>query len=230
MSNEPAAKRTRRVTKRRKFKTTGPSTLMLRPLVPQQENVFSTTRRFRIPLGFAPTTLVTDNGGFQTTYGLSVNLGDLPNWQEYTSLFDQFRITGAEVEFIPRYNTNVLAVDNNLVHLGWFQDQNNVDLTGFTSVENPWLERTGYRQQILDRTIKVKFTPRPQMMVYQSAIATGYAQKSPKAMNDWIASTNYNVPHFGLYFRVYAPDATATSAIDMMSVYVNLSFQCKSTR
>jgi len=231
MPYAPASKRRKQAApKRRVFKKTARSELIVRPIVPAQENLFSTTRRIRLAVGLSPTTVVTDNGGFQTTYGLSFQLSDLPNWQEYTSLFDQFRITGAEVEFQPRYTDNVGANDNNLITLGWFQDSNNVDLTGLTSVENPWLERTGYRQTVLDKIVKVKLTPRPQAMVYRTVTTTGYQVKDPRSMNEWLASTDYLCPHYGLYFRVYAPDATASSSVNMVHVYVNLSLQFKSTR
>lgn len=233
MPYAPSAKRVKRsyTTKRRQFKKASPSSLILRPIVPAQDNTFSTTRRFRLALGFIPSILVADNGGYQSSYGLSVSLGDLPNWQEYTSLFDQFRITGAEIEFHPRYNSNISATgDNHLCILGHFQDSNNVDLTGLSAAENGWLERAGYRQSLLDKVTKVKWTPRPQSMVYRTSTTTGYQVKSPTAMNDWIAATDYNCPHYGLYFRIYAPDASAALTDDMVHVYVNLSFQCKSTR
>ena len=73
--------------------------------------------------------------------------------------------------------------------LGWFQDQNNVSLLGLANLENGWLERTGYRQTVFDKVVKVKYTPRPQKMVYDGLVATGYTTSQPEVMNDWISST-----------------------------------------
>lgn len=228
----PKAKRQRKQTapKRRRLKTAARSDLLLRPVLPTQENLFSTTRRFRIGLAFVPNIQVTDNGGFQAVYGLQTSLVDIPNWSEYTSIFDQYRITGAEVEFQPRTTGNEVATGTGLCTLGWFQDQNNVGLTGLSALENPWLERTGYRHTLLDKVVKVKYTPRPMKMVYDGVVGTGYTCEDPKKMNDWIACTYNTVPHNGLYFRIYSPDTAVALTTDMVNVYVNLSMQFKSTR
>lgn len=234
MPYEPAAQRRRIAAgtsrRLRKIKSTARSGLMLRPLRPVQENLFSTTRRFRLALQFQPNVLVADNGGYQTVYGLTVALSDIPNWAEYTSIFDEYRITGAEVEFQPRITDMPAATDNKLCTLGWFIDNNSVDLAGLSSAENPWLERTGYRQVVHTKTEKVKFTPRPQTMVYQGATSTGYSVSSGSKMNDFIACTNNSVPHYGLYWRIYAPDTAIPLTNDMVNVYVNVSLQFKSTR
>ena len=68
----PPAKRQRKqaAPQRRKFKSTARSDLIVRPILPAQENLFSTTRRFRIGLAFVPNQAVTDNGGHQAVYGL----------------------------------------------------------------------------------------------------------------------------------------------------------------
>lgn len=228
----PAPKRQRKQAypKRRKLKVAARSDLILRPIIPTQENVFSTTRRYRLGLHLIPNIPVTDNGGYQAVYGLQINLVDIPNWAEYTSIFDSYRITGAEVEFQPRVTEIDTTSTSSLCTLGWFQDQNNVSLTGLSGLENPWLERTGYRQTLLDKVVKVKYTPRPLQMVYDGVTATGYQTGDSKSMNEWIACTFNSVPHNGLLFRVYAPTATAALGADMVQVYVNVSLQFKATR
>lgn len=235
---EPSAKRQRPALKRRTtmvpFRRRTYNTLP-RPLWPVPaagDGIHTFTRTYRGLNSFVPTTAVTDNGGVQSAYAMTFQISDVPNWQEYSSLFDMYRICKAEIVFEPRYTSNTDATsDNHLALLGWFVDHNGIDMTNFSGQENPWLEHEGYRQVLFDKETRISLTPRVSQMLYKSSIATGYQTQDMAGKSAWVQFTNgETIPHYGLYVRAYIPQAGTSVPYNVCNYYVRLTFQCRGSR
>lgn len=236
--SEPAAKRQRPAVKRRT--TMVPKRRVVyntvpRPLWPvpaSGDGIHTFSRTFRGLNSLIPTTLCADNGGYQAAYAMTFQMSDLPNYAEYSALFDMYRILKAELVFEPRYTSNVDGTsDNHLAYLGWFVDHNGVDMTGFSGNENPWLEHEGYRQVLFDKETRMSLTPRVSQSVYKSSIASGYQTQDMAGKPSWIQFTaGEAIPHYGLYIRAYVPGLSAPGGYNLGNYYVRLTFQCRGSR
>jgi hypothetical protein len=195
------------------------------------DTVHTFERTFRLPAtggnNFTPNQALTDAAGVQATWRVQPQLGDLPQYTEFSSLYDEYRILECSVKVEPRYETNVTTSnDSYLLILGWFNDHNGAAAATYDIAENPWLERRGYKQIIMDKAAVVKFSPRPlQGSVLGTVAGTATYGRAP-----WLSTGDSSVPHYGGAFRLYAPHATASFTSPMCAVYVTLKFQCRQSR
>lgn len=224
----PPAKRQMAPVTRKRFRRPATTLSVPRPLKAPGDQTVAVQRVFRdlniIGAGLG----VIDNGGYQGCAAINFKLSDLVNSQDITNFFDEYRIVRADVSFLPRYEDNVGATDNNIATLGWFIDHNDLSLSGFTQYENPWLERQGYRQTTFDKPVHISLTPKPLEAVYRSLTNTAY-QTAP-GFNKWLSTAYNDVPHYGLFYRLYKPFATVADTQGAVSVYIKLTVECRQTK
>lgn len=174
-----------------------------------------------------PSTVVTDNGGFQSTAYIPFQLDQIPGYATLAAAFAEYRIERCTCIFMPKLNADApssaagnLAWDT--ARLGWFQDDSGVALAApFLATENAWLQREGYRQRAFDREIRVVCSPSPLSAMTTAAGAIETAIGSP---SQWISTVNADLPHYGLKYRTYSQVAPAT-ALGTLYVEYKVSFR-----
>lgn len=164
--------------------------------------------------------------GYQATWAFAPTFNSLPDFSDFSNTFDEYRITKVDIKVLPKYVDNTSGGDQNMAILGWFTDDNSADLSGFQSSENPWLQRSNYKQCLLDKEVNISFTPKVQQMMYTGLTSTAY---SPKR-SPWLQMSDWAVPHYGLLMRVYCPNAASARTEEFANLYITMHFQLKATK
>lgn len=146
----------------------------------------------------------------------------MPNYSEFTSLFDQYKIINYTVEIIPRWTGLDISGDNSpgLPTIYWLYDTD--DSTVPSSISD-MMERPYVHKRVIRSTIKL-FVRYPCIasMLYRTAVTTGYsAKRSP-----WIDINDSNVPHMGIKYAIVGTASTNYT----FDVKVNWNFACKNPR
>lgn len=188
-----------------------------------------TVKRRRIPRGimsgthsftrYADTRLISMLGGTTGVGGAySFKLNDVTSYAEFTSLFDQYKITKIDVMFKLHTNSYLWTATNGA-------NTNNGAATAFptlylcndhddstTTVTLAELkERQKTKRFVLRPNSILKWTVRPAILnqLYRTAVSTGY---SP-AFNKYIDCSNVDVPHYGMKFFLDYDGATLPAYI-----------------
>lgn len=153
--------------------------------------------------------------------GRSFKLDDLPNYTEFTNLFDAYRIKGVKLEFVPIYNSHEInegpasSVDDRvgMPIMTYVYDQD--DATSPAAEDTLLQYATNKRISLSSRRTIYISSPRTAGLVFKDGInPVGYQETKA---NQWIDCANADVPHYGLkyfipeenlskilYIRVYA--------------------------
>lgn len=133
-------------------------------------------------------------------------LDDVKGYTDFSSLYDQFMITYAQLHITLITNPNSFLSTNGAINA---QNQDNwypklwyvYDSDDATSLSLDVIrERQGVKYKTLrpNSSIVINVKPRALVQTYRTATSTGYA---PKRMFLDVA-TGYNVPHYGLKFCI----------------------------
>lgn len=226
--SQPDPKRRKISTKSKKKKVSKTSLYVIPYFKGDKAHTFTRTYRLGATTGnnFTPNQALSDAAGVQATWRINPMFGDLPNYTEFSALYDEFRILECNVKVEPRYHDNSGATADHTLILGWFLDHNGAAAATYDVAENPWLERAGYKQMIFDREVNVKFKPRP----LQGSVLGTVAGTATMGPAPWLSTGDSSVIHYGAAFRIYAPQATASFTSALCSVYVTITFQCRQSR
>lgn len=164
-----------------------------------RQNIVFAKRTYRIGSWDASTTW---NGG--TTGQFVFQLNNLPNASEFVNLFEQYKINGVKLTFIPNYTGDDAAqAEANVVISGgpaWHtapRIYTVIDKDGDyqTSTENAMLENNNAR---LVRNPYRQFTVYVKKPAVQFEVGTGavFSQAAPKA-SPWLDCKNSQVNHYG---------------------------------
>lgn len=119
-------------------------------------------------------------------------LNEIPNYTEWTALYDQYKISKVVVKLVPRNSQVVSPTANqgNLFSVIDYTDSNSL-LSADEANEYASVKRTrGFKSHV--RVLR----PRLQVPLYKSgSLSWGYGSRS-----GWVNTTNPEVPHFGLKF------------------------------
>lgn len=161
----------------------------------------------------------------------SFQLSDLPNVSEYTSLFDQYKITGIKLRIVPRTAmTTQGVVTGTTAPVGYGQVVTAID---YDDAANPIAKDTlleyGSAKYTSSNKIHSRyFKPKVLNAVWVNIASTGYSPvKAP-----WIDQANNNLPHYGLKMWIDAPENSGGGSNSSISydVYATYYFMCKNTR
>lgn len=148
-----------------------------------------------------------------TTGALTFFLAGVPNYTEFTALYDQYKITRVVCEFIPKNTPAELG--NGTIAPSQFWTYPDFD----DNTAPPNLATVLQRQAVV-RTKNTQFhkrilCPRISKPVYQDGISFAYSPGKA-----WIDCTNPSVPHYGLkYFMEKATNASSITAYDLQITY-----------
>ena len=156
---------------------------------------------------------------------LTVMLDKLPNYTDFTTLFDSYRITGVEYRFVPHFNVGQVPLgpqNTQVARLVTVVDKDdNSTLTGLTAA----MQYASMEESLLDKERKRFFVPLPTIQTYRSATTTGY--QSPDGPI-WIDMAQTDVPHYCAKGLIC--DTTASSDNPRtLTIMATLYFECKGT-
>lgn len=151
-------------------------------------------------------------------YGaLSFKLSDLPNYTEFTSLYDEYRFKAVKVMFIPTVNVSALpALDGtttgtqNIPALyTWIDNDDNTAPTSITQGQQfSSFKAHGLLNQMRVRSV----VPECSTALYAGTF-TSYGQ----VKNQWIDNNSPSVIHFGLKFGIV--NCSNIGAFDVVLTY-----------
>jgi len=154
--------------------------------------------------------IVTDNGGTQEIGNFSFALDQLPQYAEFTKLFEEYCIKEVKVTFQPMFNVNTQPasgiitseVNARVPKIGFCAIYTGGALPG-TGQENGWLECEGYEQHDFDKSITVALKPKVLADAYSAQVSPTYSVSQDG--NTWIPVASAGVLHYGLNWRLYDP-------------------------
>lgn len=154
-----------------------------------------------------------------TYNGVYFKLSDLPNYAEFTALFDQYRITRISISFLPMSNCNILSAitssdTGNPGIFGTVLDFDDANAPT-TLAELQQYQTFSYQPAVTRRVHRRSFKPRIASAVYAGAF-TSFAN-----MKDiWIDVASPNVQYYGLKYYMDQYDAITTPQIyQVMATY-----------
>lgn len=148
--------------------------------------------------------------------GYSVNLSQLPNYTEFTTLFDQYRINKVVVKFVPSFTQDTIGSTEITPNLQSVIDYNDVTTPTATS---ELLQYQSYRRTRGNQTHTRVFTPSTLVDISDTA-------SSPK-WKQWLSTANATLPHFGLKVAL---DATVVAGSAYYLPYFTVYLSCRSVK
>lgn len=165
---------------------------------------------------YVPSYVVT-SAGVDTAFKLEATIADLPNFSEFTSLYDQIRISGISVKFIPRFNVAAVgtsAPPSQLMTCLDYDGNGPTTVSGIQQYPNLKVTRGLYPH-------KRYFKPAILTAAYQTATGSAYVPK----WGQFIDAASTTTVHYGLYGMI--PDTGTALSYDLEATYY---IQCKNVR
>jgi len=151
------------------------------------------------------------------------SLDQLPNYTEFTNLYDNFRIKAVRLKFF--YDVDGIVDPGR--GCGWlYSCTDETDVVPPSTLDEMYQYRT-FRVTSLAKCNERHtryFTPKLSMQIYRSSLTTGYT--TPKR-NPWVSTTDPSTIHFG--FK-YATDAQGLGDEAALKCICTMYFQCKSVK
>lgn len=154
---------------------------------------------------FKRTFLISNDGADNFRYGpgsitpgyspipLTIKLNDVPNYTDFTSLFDSYKITHAMFKFIPHFNVGQVPLgpqNTQVARLATVIDQDDdSNPTGLTQL----MQYSSLEESLLDRERVRNFKPRVSVQTFRTNTSTGYNTPDDAI---WIDAAQVDVPHY----------------------------------
>lgn len=170
-----------------------------------RNNIHSYKRRYYVG------GLVTSTLG-EATLGMSFRLDSLPNYAEFTALYDQYKITGVLLNVTWRSTTLSAIESANTSQTGvpwmlhWVDRDDDSTPTYAAAQEVSRVRR--YTFDTGKRNCRIFFRPNTLSATYVSAVSTGYSSD----FNRWVDVGNTDVKFYGYKLAIHAPWAGTGSA------------------
>lgn len=123
-------------------------------------------------------------------------LSDLPGYTDF-AIFDEYKITGVEVTFMPDFNSNVgvSGTEYALPHLFTAIDYNDASAPGG---ENTLLQNESCIHHVPGKPARRYVQPRVATTLWQSGVASGFGAET----NKWIDTNSFGVAHYGIKYAL----------------------------
>lgn len=126
--------------------------------------------------------------------GFTFHLSDLPDFAEFTALFDQYQISGIRLTFHRFQNVSLTGTANSDSILPLTYITTDYDDVGVIT-EDAMCQYDKVKVYTSGRTFKMFIRPKTLTPIYESAIATSYG--NPKSA-PWVSTADPDVDYFGL--------------------------------
>jgi hypothetical protein len=162
----------------------------------------------------------------------AVVLSNLPNYTEFTSLFDAYKISHVKALFIWDMNSAapvsaVGGVQTNFIP-NLLTVLDNDDATPLASVAD-YCQYESFKVTRLDRPVTISFVPKVAGAIYAGGAFTGYSRP---AVAPWIDAATVNAESYGLKYAVNGgmEGGAGTRQLGELSIYWTYTLQCKDVR
>lgn len=125
-------------------------------------------------------------------------LGDLPNYAEFTALFDEYMMCAISISFVPAItgmDGNPIATTVSLPNFCTVIDHD--DNTAPTNLATI-LQYENFKRTRLNVTHTRYFVPRIAVNVYRAGLTSGFGSRSKQ----WIDCSNTDIAHYGLKYVI----------------------------
>lgn len=152
-------------------------------------------------------------------------LDQLPNYTEFTNLYDQYKVYSITYTIMPTFNVNLVTATNTtqltpVLYVHDYDDSNALASdTDYYQYSNLKMKRAG-------STFKIQLYPKIAGAVYQSAVSTGYS--TLPSNKQWIDIAQYQVKHYGI--KIKFPTCFATSNYTTYRALITVHFACRNAR
>lgn len=150
--------------------------------------------------------------------GVAFTLADLPDYGDFTALYDQYKILGIKVKWLPRGNSSDIQAQNSISRFFSVIDRDD-DATP-TSID----QLTQYESCKMTPTTGVHsryFKPSIRREIPNAIGGTAHEVTGPQ----WIDVTNANVKHYGIKLAVQGPLSGTGSIYFDAQVTMYLAFK-----
>lgn len=164
------------------------------------------------------------NSGFSSPDHFS--LDKLPNYTEFTALYDMYRIDKVKLTFMYSMNSAAYSASN-VACLPVLVYVNDYDDGTPLSTGADYLEYGNVKKWRLDKPLTLTVKPKVSMAIWNSAITTGYS--TPKR-NPFIDCANYGTPHYGIKFMIDPVNPIPSVYLGKLRLYMTYYLTLKGTR
>lgn len=165
--------------------------------------------------------------------GTDFRLSQVPDYSEFTNLFDQYRILKAKVTFLPSFNAGdaLGGATTTFFPIPYFTYATDSDNADAPHSQAALMEYGNARTVRLDKPVTVTITPRVAQSVYKAGATNGYAEGKA---GQWIDCETPDVQHYGLKWCIPHTAGSAASPTELAygwscSVVVTLYMEFKNT-
>jgi len=161
-----------------------------------------------------------------TNYAYSFQLSDLPNYTEFTNLFDQFKITSITAKFIYSQSqaSTVVPASTPAYSPMLYQVIDYNDATALSIPENYLQYQNCYVGNLI-KTRSVEFQPKISIATYTGAF-TGYGNTAM-----WIDTASSGTQHYGLKFYIEPlTSGTGSNLIGYLTIVLRYNLQFRQVR
>jgi len=166
-------------------------------------------------------------------FTLNFPISAIPNVNEFTALFDAYRLTKIHLQIkminspdSQNYiNSSTASNAANFYPTLWYTSDFD-DSTTVSLAQIKEFERVKHRVLYPNRQINVILRPRCLTQVYRTSITTGY---KINRSGTWLDLANTDIPHYG-FKSVIDFEGVSPAANFQFKVNVKYYFQCKSAR
>jgi len=174
-----------------------------RPKIRRSKKASLNTHRFS--RWTAATDYAVSTGTTERDVGMHFTFDEMINYNEFTNLFDRYRIDRVILKFQLLANPDSDHIINNTAaanslnfypKLWWIKDYDDGNADTIASLK----ERVGVKCRVLRPNSMISIAVKPSILslTYRTALASGYAPR----WNQWIDAVNTDVPHYGLKFCI----------------------------
>lgn len=164
---------------------------------------------------------------------LYFSLGQIPNFAEFTALYDQYRIVGVKVKFTFTRNNVATAgggsnQNPNFRLLTVIDYDDKVKLTAETDYYQYQNNKNYVADKLASTGISRFFRPKTAAPVFQSGVTTAYGSNSPWK---WLDCAYDAIEYYGLKYAFDATiDGSGTASLGQIVPEVTYYLQCRAVR
>jgi len=151
-----------------------------------------------------------------TVYAYNFQLADVPNYSDYTNLFDQYRLLQVVVTFTPYINSVAAGSGISPGIIGTWIDYNDASLP--SNLQQGQQYETFQRNACFEPFTRV-LNPQSSVALYGGATVNSYGTRYAQ----WIDSASPSVQHYGLKYCIH--NATFANSTNVYEIEVNYVFQ-----
>lgn len=174
------------------------------------------------------TSTLMDTDAFGT---LVFQLSDLPNYTDFTNLFEVYMITGVKVTFIWDKNsahndTGVINPGDNSFIPNLYVSYDPDSITSPATI-NDLLERGDCKYKRMDKPLSFFVKPKVNISTYETAVTSGYING-----NGWIDTANPGIDYYGLKFGIDGSinGGVGNDPIGKLRIIKKFYFKCKGSQ